>query len=99
MKKHDYTAMSYLAKTLSEYVVILSEGENRDKVDEEIMAMFASLLEFIEEHLYEVEYEQLIESNKFGLLGKEARIVKDSEGKVCRLDYVKSEIYDTVKAN
>jgi hypothetical protein len=97
--KHDYTAMSYLAKTLTEYIVILAENPNRDKVDEEIIAMFTSLIEFIEEHLYQLEYEQIVESNKFGLLGKEAIVIKDANAKVCRVDYVKSEMYDAVKAN
>jgi hypothetical protein len=97
--KHDYTAMSYLAKTLSEYIVILAENPNRDKVDKEIESMFTSLLEFIEQHLYEVEYEQLVEANRFGILGKEARVIKDDEGKVIRLDYVKPDIYEATKAN
>ena len=41
----------------------------------------------------------MIEANRFGILGKEARVVKDHEGKVIRLDYVKPEMHDKAKAN
>jgi len=94
-----YTAMSYLVKTLSEYITILTENPERDEVDREIVAMFASLIEFIGEHLYEVESEQMLEANRFGILGKEARIIKDEEGKIIRLDYVKPDFNETAKAN
>lgn len=95
----EYTAMSYLVKTLTEYVEILTKNPERDEVDREIVAMFASLIEFIGEHLYQIEYEQMIEANRFGILGKEAKVVKDHEGKVIRLDYVKPEMHDKAKAN
>jgi hypothetical protein len=95
----DYTAMSYLVKTLTEYTEILLENPERDEVDKEIAKMFASLIEFIGEHLYQVESEQMIEANRFGILGKEARIVKDEEGKIIRLDYVKPDFNETAKAN
>ena len=97
--QNEYTAMSYLVKILTEYVEILTENTERDEVDREIVAIFASLIEFIGEHLYQIESEQMIEANRFGILGKEAKIIKDQEGKIIRMDYVKPDFNETAKAN